>query len=51
MDDAEAIALRGSVIRGVGLTDRRLHAGLRQEFDLGEAEVDTLVALGARLSA
>ena len=44
---SDAIAAWGSIIKSVGLTNRRLHAGLRREFDLGEAEVDTLVTLGA----
>jgi DNA-binding MarR family transcriptional regulator len=46
VDDAEAIDLWGSIIRAVGLANRRMHAGLREEFDLTEAEVDTLVVLG-----
>jgi DNA-binding MarR family transcriptional regulator len=46
VDDAEAIDLWGSIIRAVGLTNRQMHAGLREEFDLSEAEVDTLVVLG-----
>jgi DNA-binding MarR family transcriptional regulator len=47
VEDAEAIALWGSVIKGVGLANRRMHEGLRGEFGLNEAEVDTLVNLGA----
>jgi DNA-binding MarR family transcriptional regulator len=47
VDDAETIALWGSVIKGVGLANKRMHERLRGEFGLNEAEVDTLVNLGA----
>jgi DNA-binding MarR family transcriptional regulator len=47
VDDAEAIALWGSIIKGVGLANKRMHERLRGEFGLNEAEVDTLVNLGA----
>ncbi len=46
MDDSETIRLWGQIIRGVGIANRRLHARIRAEFELNEAEVDTVITLG-----
>jgi DNA-binding MarR family transcriptional regulator len=46
MRDDEVIDLWGRVIRGVGLANKRLHARIRKEFALNEAEVDTVITLG-----
>lgn len=45
IDDATAVEMWGRVIRGFQATNRRLHAGLRGQFDLTEAEAETLLSL------
>ncbi len=44
-DDAEAVALWGTTIRGFHATNRKLHAAIRSAFDLNEAETETLLTL------
>ena len=45
VDDATAVELWGRVIHGFQATNRRLHAEIRQDFDLNEAEAETLLEL------
>lgn len=45
IDDARAVELWGRVVRGFQTTQRRLFAAIKAEFELGEAEVETLLSL------
>lgn len=45
IDDATAIELWGRVIHGFMATNRNLHAHLKAQFDLTEAEVETMLNL------
>lgn len=45
VDDATAVELWGRVIHGFQATNRRLHAEMRYDFDLNEAEAETLLEL------
>jgi DNA-binding MarR family transcriptional regulator len=46
VDDHDAVELWGAVIKGVGITNRRLQDTLRARFGLDEAEIDTMITLG-----
>ncbi len=46
MEDREVLQLWGQIIRGVGIQNRRMHARIRSQFELNEAEVDTVITLG-----
>lgn len=45
VDDATAVELWGRVIRGFQATNRRLHAGVKEQFNLTEPEAETLLSL------
>ncbi|MBP1326586.1 DNA-binding MarR family transcriptional regulator [Leucobacter exalbidus] len=45
IDDATAVELWGRVIHGFQVTNRGLHAKLKAQFNLNEAEVETLLSL------
>ncbi len=45
VDDAAAVELWGRVIHGFQVTNRSIHADLREAFDLTEPEVQTLLTL------
>lgn len=45
LDDATSIELWGRVIHGFQATNRGLHAELKAQFDLNEAEIETLLQL------
>lgn len=45
VDDSTAVELWGRVIHGFVATNRGLHAQLKAQFDLNEAEVETLLSL------
>lgn len=45
IDDTEAVELWGRVIRGFYATDHLLHQRLKEEFDLGATEAETIISL------
>lgn len=45
IDDTTAIELWGRAIRGYQVTSKKLHSSIHEQFDLNEAEAETLLTL------